>query len=499
MSLGAVVPTVFLLHFDGNLTDSSSVVVQVSSAGNSVLSTTGAKFGTGAFYTPGTVGNYYASVNSKNLIFGTSNFTIDFWMNPSAPLTTQRLFGNLSGTYATNNFGCGFNSGAGGLFHWDIYNSGTLTAITPQVAGTYYHIALVKTSVGYYFYQNGILQSSLLSTASFDGGVKSQINIGWSGYSLTAASEYYNGYLDEFRIVIGSALFYSNFTPPTTPYNAIVQLVSKVVGGSSSFTGKSIVNQISQLPMSAFSLIALNGITAKAVNVTKGSGGVAQDFYADRKGNLLTVAITGISLAAWLNGSIGYVAIWYDQSGNGNHVSQATAASQPYVSLLTTPASIVFSGAQQLTCITAGFLPLGLSPYTTLCKVGPIPLGSTGAIYAAGTYTTAGGIHGLRMSSPYLQEYYSGGNSQFGTLPTTTTSIFSTTCDTTAVSCYQTNLGALAVFTNPYSSGPINVLSAAQTIGNGVNGGYFTGNLYSLLFFTSVIPVATRVLIETNI
>lgn len=57
----------------------------------------------------------------------------------------------------------------------------------------------------------------------------------------------------------------------------------------------------------------------------------ATDFYADRLGNLLTAPVTGQSLANWLGGATGYVRTWYDQSGAGNHASQATAANQPVI------------------------------------------------------------------------------------------------------------------------------------------------------------------------
>jgi hypothetical protein len=57
----------------------------------------------------------------------------------------------------------------------------------------------------------------------------------------------------------------------------------------------------------------------------------AQDFYADRLGNLLTAPVTGRTLANWLGTATGYVTTWYDQSGRGNHATQATAANQPII------------------------------------------------------------------------------------------------------------------------------------------------------------------------
>jgi hypothetical protein len=70
----------------------------------------------------------------------------------------------------------------------------------------------------------------------------------------------------------------------------------------------------------------------------------AQDFYADRLGNLLTAPVTGQTLARWLAGGTGYVTTWYDQSGAGNHMAQSTASLQPIISLATSPPSILFTG-----------------------------------------------------------------------------------------------------------------------------------------------------------
>lgn len=63
--------------------------------------------------------------------------------------------------------------------------------------------------------------------------------------------------------------------------------------------------------------------------------GSATDFYADRLGNLLTGPVTGQTLASWLAGGTGYVTTWYDQSGAGNHATQATAANQPIITRAT--------------------------------------------------------------------------------------------------------------------------------------------------------------------
>jgi hypothetical protein len=68
------------------------------------------------------------------------------------------------------------------------------------------------------------------------------------------------------------------------------------------------------------------------VNVRRGSDNATQDFYGDINGTLGTAyGGTGILLQNWLNGSPGYVTVWYDQSGFGRNVIQPTTSQQPTI------------------------------------------------------------------------------------------------------------------------------------------------------------------------
>ena len=74
------------------------------------------------------------------------------------------------------------------------------------------------------------------------------------------------------------------------------------------------------------------------------------DFWADRLGNLLSAPVTGQPLGDWLQGVTGLVDTWYDQSGTGNHATQANLAIQPRVQRATKGPgyAVYFAGAQYL-------------------------------------------------------------------------------------------------------------------------------------------------------
>ena len=114
----------------------------------------------------------------------------------------------------------------------------------------------------------------------------------------------------------------------------------------------------------AFSLRAVNGTTAKAVQIKRQSDNATQDFYADRLGNLLTAPVTGQSLANWLGGAGANVVTWYDQSGLGNHATQGTAANQPIIQRATKGPgyACLFSGNQRLALGSNAYI--NNTPYT---------------------------------------------------------------------------------------------------------------------------------------
>jgi hypothetical protein len=163
-----------------------------------------------------------------------------------------------------------------------------------------------------------------------------------------------NGEIDDVRV-------YNYALSPaqiTGIYNSTFpSLISPVT-----LTGTPILSQLSVAPVAAFSLRAVGGTTARAVQVVRNSDSATQDFYADRLGNLLTAPVTGQSLSDWLGGSTGTVATWYDQSGRGNHVSQSTQTVRPTIGT----GVITFTGTQWFanTATTGGFLANGQQKYS---------------------------------------------------------------------------------------------------------------------------------------
>ena len=120
---------------------------------------------------------------------------------------------NTAGTY-TLQMACDANGVAGSA---TVISS---DAWSP-VADTWYHVAVVKQgATGYLMFidgtQIGTTQTDTSTIPDFAGTLRIGIH---------TTGNYLNGWVDEFRTSKGIARWTGNFTPPTSPYGAVVPQV----------------------------------------------------------------------------------------------------------------------------------------------------------------------------------------------------------------------------------------------------------------------------------
>lgn len=154
---------------------------------------------------------YLNVADNAALDFGTGDFTIEFWFNPSRIQFTTIMAGwNSSGT----------------VYGWACTFDTTSASFTSAIAGTYigaartitlsantwYHFAAVRSGSTVKLYINGVSDSSVTNTQSVDTQ-STGINIGKSTY--TSNPNWFQGYVSNVRILKGTALYTANFTPPT--------------------------------------------------------------------------------------------------------------------------------------------------------------------------------------------------------------------------------------------------------------------------------------------
>jgi hypothetical protein len=150
---------------------------------------------------------YNASISSMN--FGAStDFTIEAWVNWPAAAGANQTFFELTGTTRMI-FG---RTTTGFRAYWNGTEKGSAYTFA---LGTWYHIAVVRNSGTVSFYINGSLLTSFADTVTWTG--ISRFNIGSNSNDF----EPMTGYISNLRVVNGTAVYTSAFTPPTSPLTAI--------------------------------------------------------------------------------------------------------------------------------------------------------------------------------------------------------------------------------------------------------------------------------------
>lgn len=190
-----------------NFIDYSLSTKPITVNGNSSISPAQYKWGGASGLFDGSGDWVYAAPNSGD--FSTGDFTIEGWFNWAA-LTNGGLFHVYPGTPAgvTNGLAVGYDG-----TNFQIY-SGVSTyarSYTPTV-GTWYHVALVRSSGSLTLYVNGISQGASIGDSTNYGG--NGVNIGLyysSGFT-------FNGYINDFRVTNSVARYTSNFSVPTAAF-----------------------------------------------------------------------------------------------------------------------------------------------------------------------------------------------------------------------------------------------------------------------------------------
>jgi len=214
---------------------------------------------------------------------------------------------------------------------------------------------------------------------------------------------------------------------------------------------------------------------------------LAQDFYADRLGNLLTAPVTGQSLSDWLGGSTGYVATWYDQSGNGNHATQGTQANRPVIQKGTKGPgySVLFNGTTNNLILGSGSF-LSNTPYSVSTverrNTASFPMlffGRVGGASITGSlhigYVTNTALRFGLFFGPSTDEAisaYAGSAEPVGYNIQT----FSTTS-------FMRNYRNAVLGSNNASTTPITNTDGTYSIGL-VSTNYYSGEMYEILVFT---------------
>jgi hypothetical protein len=204
--------TKLLLHGDGadastSITDSSYSGHTITVNGNTQIDTAQSVFGGSSILFDGT-GDYLSLDGSADFAFGTGDFTVDFRLRFNALSgSNQHLIEFRSGGFALYVRG-GFND-------LSLYYGGDQITGGAFSAGTWYHIACARASGSTKLFIDG---TQIGSTYSDSNNYTITSSKPFIGCDDVGTSGFVNGWMDEMRVVKGSAAWTSNFTPPSSAY-----------------------------------------------------------------------------------------------------------------------------------------------------------------------------------------------------------------------------------------------------------------------------------------
>jgi hypothetical protein len=206
---------VLLLHFDG-VAGSTVITDQMGrhnfiAVGNASLTTSDSVFGSASCYFDGS-GDYLngdGNAEISDFTFRTGDFTIDYWVKFKGTWSTSVTF-HYAGT-TLQLYGSNDNK----LNIWCAGAKRISTTTTDFFSsGNWYHIAIVRASGVITLYINGVAEGGTYSDSTDYLNYSLRPRIG----ANETPNAYLKGYIDELRIVKGTAIWTSNFTPPTQAY-----------------------------------------------------------------------------------------------------------------------------------------------------------------------------------------------------------------------------------------------------------------------------------------
>jgi hypothetical protein len=398
---------------------------------------------------------------------------------------TQTLNGYpFTGSYTAN---CSsYYSASGTEYPWKCFDKTNNDTWWTTSGGSY------SSTTGAY---TGAVSTTISGSAYSGEWIQIQIPFGIlvTSYTIYRANDWPNRYPNTFRLAGSNDGITWTLVDTQT---AQASVISKTFTPSAQTTAYSYyrlcVNQINtgDSYLSIGELI-LNGA----------SPSLAQDFYADRLGNLLMAPVTGQSLSIWLGGATGYVATWYDQSGKGKNATQTIQALRPWITQDASGRYQMDFTSNVGSCwmdLPTGTIPMQTA-YTVICHHNTIG-NAKGGICGAGGFST-GNANKFRKSDTnpgYINYWWS--------IDVVTTTGYAPGNVVTFKFAAETSpqAGTTYVYTN---GSQIYNLSRSGWVGVGgnevigatdpfVDSENMNGQMYSLFLFTSALSDSDRTAVE---
>ena len=182
-------------------------------------------------------GDYLSLASSTDFSFS-HDFTVEAWAYPTDITSDgsnskyKAIFSlNVSGEWNSQGYGLVLSIGN---LHYGLDNTDYNNGIIP--INTWTHLAVTRSNGAIRIFVNGILDQTIddsNSDVTFANGTGNIPAVGLFDQHVGFPRFYFTGYISNLRILKGTALYTSNFTPPTKPLTAITNTVLLTCQGNS--------------------------------------------------------------------------------------------------------------------------------------------------------------------------------------------------------------------------------------------------------------------------
>jgi hypothetical protein len=184
-------------------------------------------------------GDYLTVASNAAFGYGTGDFTIECWINPSIAHNGYVIDHGTAGNIGTIELG-----GTGGITYYRP-STAIQTGTGVIAVGSWTHVAVVRSSGTTTIYINGVNSASGADSYNYP---TQRVVIGAISLDFLYS---FNGYISNLRIVKGTAVYTANFTPSTTPLTAI--------SGTSLLTGQA-PSPLIDNSANAFTITVVNAV-----------------------------------------------------------------------------------------------------------------------------------------------------------------------------------------------------------------------------------------------
>ena len=202
-----------LFHFDNDTKNSGKTPAAFLHMEGYELSDEQSKFGTHSLKMSGTVNGTAGAVFIEDgFSFGTDDFTIDLWAYPTYTSTSGKCVFSFDYRSIAYFLPRADRRGLTLATSQSSWAADRVANMQTSLASGWHHIAITRASGTVRVFVDGVKEDEF----SFDSPIAETTKISFG--TSSSDNNTWGGYIDEFRVRLGEAVWTEDFTPPTQPY-----------------------------------------------------------------------------------------------------------------------------------------------------------------------------------------------------------------------------------------------------------------------------------------